>query len=97
MSARRRGVKFAGAAATAMALVLVVGDGANVGAGDRRPAPTAPPAITVDNPITGASVTDAVYHGTSAPKAVVIGNAAAPGDRSVTVSWISPEGVVLSA
>ena len=97
MGARRRGVKFAGAAATAVALVLVVGDGANVGAGDRRPAPTAPPAITVDNPITGASVTDAVYHGTSAPKAVVIGNGAAPGDPSVTVSWILPEGVVLSA
>ena len=97
MGARRRGVKFAGAAATAVALVLLVGDGANVGAGDRRPAPTAPPVITVDNPITGASVTDAVYHGTSAPKAVVIGNGATPGDPSVTVSWILPEGVVLSA
>ena len=97
MGARRRGAKFAGAAAIAVALVLVGGDGANVGAGDRRPAPTAPPAITVDNPITGASVTDAVYHGTSAPKAVVIGNGAAPDDPSVTVSWILPEGVVLSA
>jgi hypothetical protein len=95
MGARRRGVKFAGAAATAVALVLVVGDGANVGAGDRRPAPTAP-AITVDNPITGASVTDAVYYGTSAPKVVVIGNGAAPGDRSVRVSWIPPEELVLS-
>ena len=97
MGARRRGVKFVGAAATAVALVLVGGDGANVGAGDKRPAPTAPPAITVDNPITGASVTDAVYHGTSAPKAVVIGNGAAPGEPSVGVSRITPEEGVLSA
>jgi hypothetical protein len=92
MGARRRGAKFAGAAALAVIVVLVVGDGANVGAGDRRPAPTAPPAVTVDNPITGASVPDAVYHGNSAPEAVVIGNV----DRSGNMTGALPEGAILS-
>jgi hypothetical protein len=96
MEARRRGVMFGGAAASAVALVLVVGDGAQVGAGVRRPAPTAPWAVTVDNPITGASVPDAVFHGSSAPKAVEIGNGAT-GAGSSSVTWVVPEGAVLSA
>jgi hypothetical protein len=96
MGARRRGVKFAGAAALAIPLVLVVGDGVHVGAGTRRPAPTTPSAVTIDNPITGAAVPDAVYHGTVAPKAVVIGTGAASRAVSGTVTWISTAGVVLS-
>jgi hypothetical protein len=95
MDPRRRGMKFAGAASLAAALVLVVGDGVHVGAGTRRPAPTPPSAVTVDNPITGA-VPDAVYHGTAAPKAVVIGTGAASSAVSGTVTWISAAGVVLS-
>jgi hypothetical protein len=96
MDPRRRGMKFAGAASLAAALVLVVGDGVHVGAGTRRPAPTPPSAVTVDNPITGAAVPDAVYHGTAAPKAVVIGTGAASSAVSGTVTWISAAGVVLS-
>jgi hypothetical protein len=96
MDARRRGVKFAGAAVLAIALVLVIGDGANVGAGSRRPAPTAPSVVTVDNPITGAAVPDAVYHGTAAPKAVVIGTGAVSPSSSGAVTQMSAAGVVLS-
>jgi hypothetical protein len=87
---------FAGAAASAVALVLVIGDGADVGAGGRRPAPTTPPGVTVDNPVTGASVPDAVFHGTSAPRAVEVRNGAS-GARPARVIWLSPLGVVLSA
>ena len=58
----------------ALALVLVNGVGAHVGAGLRRPPPTTPFVVTVDNPITGAGVPDAVSHRRSAPKAVVIGS-----------------------
>jgi hypothetical protein len=46
----------------------------------------------VDNPITGASVPDAVYHGNSAPEAVVIGNV----DRSGNMTGALPEGAILS-
>jgi hypothetical protein len=95
-TARRRGVTLAGAATMTMALTLVVADGAPVGAGVRRPAPTPPSAVTVDNPITGAAVPDAVYHGTSAPKAVVIGTGVASRAGPGPVTPISPSGVVLS-
>jgi hypothetical protein len=96
VGARRRGVKLAGAAVSAVALVLVIGGGVDVGAGIRRPASTPPSAITMDNPITGASVPDAVYHGTSAPNAIVIGTRAASGDRFGTANWVAPGEVVLS-
>jgi hypothetical protein len=84
-----------GAAASAIALVLVTGDGAHVGAGTRRPASTPPSAVVVDNPITGASVPDAVYHGTSAPKAVVIGRRTGSASAPCTVAGSVP-GVILS-
>ena len=95
---RQRGVQLSGAAAMAMAkaLLLVIGDGAHVGAGLRRPAPTTPSVVTVDNPITGARVPDAVYHGTSAPNAVVIGTRAGRAVSSGTVTAISAPGIVLS-
>jgi hypothetical protein len=97
LGARRRDVRFAGAAALGVALVLVVGDGAHVGAGTRRPAPTPPSIVTVDNPITGAAVPDAVYHGTAAPQAVVIVRGATSNAVSATVTWQSPAAVVVSA
>jgi hypothetical protein len=97
LGARRKDVRFAGAAALGMALVLVAGDGAHVGAGTRRPAPTPPSTVTVDNPITGAAVPDAVYHGATAPQAVVIVTGATSNAVCGSVTRESPVPVVLSA